>query len=131
MRFHAGHRQGKSVGNLTASGYGARVGYWPCLRAPFIEVSIGKHRFAVWYGLPSYLKGDDMASKNFAPPRWDSEGWPICDWWVKRRPDHSYRCTTRAWFRWGDRVICRRHAAGWLRQGKTMTVLTVADRKVA
>jgi hypothetical protein len=36
--------------------YGIRVGYWPCLDAPFLQISFGKHIFEFWYGLPSYLK---------------------------------------------------------------------------
>jgi hypothetical protein len=30
------------------------VGYWPCLRGPFLQVAFGKHIFELWYGLPSY-----------------------------------------------------------------------------
>lgn len=40
---------------------GARVfrmglcfGYWPCLRAPFVQVGIGLKTLDVWFGLPSY-----------------------------------------------------------------------------
>lgn len=35
---------------------GLRIGYWPCLRAPFISVSLGFVAVDVWYGLASYLK---------------------------------------------------------------------------
>jgi hypothetical protein len=41
---------------------------------------------------------------------------PDCDWdgWTK------HPCHRKASFRWGTRYICANHAAGWLRQGKTM-----------
>ena len=38
-----------------ALGYGLRVGYWPCLRAPYVQVALHHWRVEVWYGLPSYL----------------------------------------------------------------------------
>lgn len=31
------------------------LGYWPCLKAPFLQLGIGTHLIDVWYGLPSYL----------------------------------------------------------------------------
>jgi hypothetical protein len=37
-----------------AIGYGLKVGYWPCLRAPYIEVAFHRWRLDLWYGLPSY-----------------------------------------------------------------------------
>lgn len=33
---------------------GARVGYWPCLGGPFVQVAVGSFRFDAWYGRPSY-----------------------------------------------------------------------------
>lgn len=29
-------------------------GWWPCLRAPFVQLSIGHMMWDVWYGDPSY-----------------------------------------------------------------------------
>ena len=40
-----------------AIGYGLKLGYWPCLRAPFIQISFNRWVFEVWYGLPSYKEG--------------------------------------------------------------------------
>lgn len=34
--------------------YGVCFGYWPCLRAPFIQLSFGTRTIEVWHGLPSY-----------------------------------------------------------------------------
>jgi hypothetical protein len=33
---------------------GVRFGYWPCLRAPFIQIAIWKWRCEFWYGFESY-----------------------------------------------------------------------------
>jgi hypothetical protein len=35
-------------------GYGLKIGYWPCQRAPFIQLAFHHWRFELWYGLPSY-----------------------------------------------------------------------------
>lgn len=40
------------------------VGYWPCLRAPFVQVAVGKHLFELWYGLPSYSSGSASSSSS-------------------------------------------------------------------
>lgn len=37
-----------------ARGFGIKIGYWPCLYAPFIEIAFNTKRYAIWYGLPSY-----------------------------------------------------------------------------
>lgn len=37
--------------------FGARVGYWPCVKAPHITVSFLFWRVDVWCGLPSYWDG--------------------------------------------------------------------------
>lgn len=37
-----------------ATGYGLRVGYWPCLRAPYMQLAFGRRRLDVWFGDPSY-----------------------------------------------------------------------------
>lgn len=34
--------------------FGIRCGYWPCLYAPFIQVSFCELRLDIWHGLPSY-----------------------------------------------------------------------------
>lgn len=33
---------------------GARVGYWPCLGGPFVQLAVASVRLDVWYGRPSY-----------------------------------------------------------------------------
>ena len=35
-------------------GFGFTVGWWPCLRAPFIRLSAGNFIIEVWYGAASY-----------------------------------------------------------------------------
>lgn len=42
-----------------ALGFGIRVGYWPCLHAPFIAVDWMSHRWEIWYGAPSYLTEEE------------------------------------------------------------------------
>lgn len=37
---------------------GLKVGYWPCLRAPFISLCVGNRIVDLWCGLPSYLEHD-------------------------------------------------------------------------
>lgn len=34
--------------------FGLSVGWWPCLKAPFIQVGIGTNVIDIWFGLPSY-----------------------------------------------------------------------------
>lgn len=36
-------------------GFGIRIGYWPCIRAPFIQFAFWKWNLDVWYGLPTLL----------------------------------------------------------------------------
>lgn len=38
-------------------GYGLRMGYWPCLQAPYLQIAIHRWRVEVWRGLPSYRGG--------------------------------------------------------------------------
>jgi hypothetical protein len=33
---------------------GLRVGYWPCLRGPYVQVVFACWRFEAWFGLPGY-----------------------------------------------------------------------------
>jgi hypothetical protein len=35
-------------------GFGARVGFWPCLEAPYLQVAFHRWRIEMWFGLPSY-----------------------------------------------------------------------------
>lgn len=30
---------------------GVRMGYWPCVRGPFVQVNIGRYYRSWWYGL--------------------------------------------------------------------------------
>lgn len=32
---------------------GIRFGYWPCLRAPFVTLTLLRWHLDVWFGLPS------------------------------------------------------------------------------
>ncbi len=57
--FHLDTRAGKqgiapSGAPLQALSYGVKVGYWPCFRAPYIELAWGAKRHALWYGLSGY-----------------------------------------------------------------------------
>lgn len=45
---------------------GLKVGYWPCLRAPFISLCVGSRIIDLWWGLPSYL---ETAHRKWAWPR--------------------------------------------------------------
>jgi hypothetical protein len=57
-RFHAAVRVGKrNAEGHYALAYGLRLGYWPCLKAPYIQVAFHRWRIEVWLGLPSYLRG--------------------------------------------------------------------------
>jgi hypothetical protein len=41
--------------------FGIRVGYWPCLLAPYVQLAFWKWRLDIWHGLPSLAqveKGD-------------------------------------------------------------------------
>jgi hypothetical protein len=40
-----------------AIGYGLKVGYWPCLKAPFVQLALHRWIVDVWFGLPSYRGG--------------------------------------------------------------------------
>lgn len=47
-------RLGPDERPLTVRAIGVKFGYWPCLRAPFVELAFGRRRYEIWYGLPSY-----------------------------------------------------------------------------
>lgn len=56
--FHLARRLSrKSPEGRHAWSFGLRVGYWPCLLAPYVAVDFGKHRLEAWYGLPSVREG--------------------------------------------------------------------------
>lgn len=43
----------RSPDNRPMFALGARIGYWPCLFAPFIQVTFWRWHFEAWHGLPS------------------------------------------------------------------------------
>ena len=58
-KFHAAVRDGKTRGKedgsmLRARSFGVKIGYWPCFRAPFIEIAWNTKRYAMWYGYSGY-----------------------------------------------------------------------------
>lgn len=53
LRFYA-RRNAESTDGRTAFYVGLRVGYYPCLDAPFVQLALAYWRFEFWYGLPSY-----------------------------------------------------------------------------
>lgn len=56
LRWH--HRTGKSDGDRYVSAYGFRIGYWPCMEAPYFQLALGKHRFEIWHGLGTEVLTD-------------------------------------------------------------------------
>ncbi len=30
--------------------YGGRVGYWPCVGGPFVQITVGKKHLSIWVG---------------------------------------------------------------------------------
>jgi hypothetical protein len=50
-------RTPQSIDGRHAVGVGARLGFWPCLGGPYVQVSLGTRRYELWYGRPSYLHG--------------------------------------------------------------------------
>lgn len=44
----------KSPAGAQSFGFGARVGYWPCLRAPYVQFTLLFWHFDVWFGDESY-----------------------------------------------------------------------------
>jgi hypothetical protein len=48
--------------------FGLKVGFWPCLQAPFIQFAFHRWILEVWFGLPSYrFKG--RPQKRVLKPR--------------------------------------------------------------
>jgi len=42
-----------------ALAFGASIGYWPCLHAPYLQISFGSRRLDMWHGPPSYRTEGD------------------------------------------------------------------------
>lgn len=36
--------------------FGFRLGYWPCLKAPYVQIVFAGYRCDFWWGLPSYKR---------------------------------------------------------------------------
>jgi hypothetical protein len=55
-KFRKRHRRSRTQQGTGRHAWtiGLRLGYWPCLKGPFVVVEIATHRFDFWYGLPSY-----------------------------------------------------------------------------
>ena len=57
LRWHVrdGHTMTASDGSvIRVRSFGVRVGYWPCLRGPYLELSVNTRRLDIWFGLASY-----------------------------------------------------------------------------
>ena len=46
----------KSVDGIGVIKIGVCCGYWPCLKAPYLQFSIGIRILDLWYGYESYRK---------------------------------------------------------------------------
>lgn len=46
----------RSPDNRQQWSLGLRIGYWPCLRGPYVQVAVLCWVVDLWYGLPSYKK---------------------------------------------------------------------------
>ncbi len=57
------------IKDLEYISFGFRVGYWPCLKAPYIQIVLAGWRCDFWYGLPSYRYGKE-----------DREKFPVSVW---------------------------------------------------
>jgi hypothetical protein len=56
VRHHKRSYEGRSAMSL-----GARIGYWPCLKAPFVQLSLIFWVIDIWHGIAdkgSFEKGD-------------------------------------------------------------------------
>lgn len=45
--------------------FGLQVGWWPCLRGPFISLAFNRRRYEVWFGLPSYLPKENAITRSW------------------------------------------------------------------
>jgi hypothetical protein len=53
--FHAMRRRtNKSPAGASVLMLGMRIGYWPCLKAPFVQLTFWCWLFDIWYGEKSY-----------------------------------------------------------------------------
>ena len=46
VRLSAKSRDGRH-----ALSFGMRFGYWPCLKAPFVQLAVGPYLVDLWFGL--------------------------------------------------------------------------------
>lgn len=46
-------RSGSAPDGRRVVSFGARIGFWPCLGGPFVQVTIATRRYTVWVGRPS------------------------------------------------------------------------------
>jgi len=53
LRFQVNHTALSPTG-APAVALGLRVGYWPCLGGPFVQLALATRRYDLWYGRPSY-----------------------------------------------------------------------------
>lgn len=44
MRFHT------KTERREVYSFGIRMGYWPCVNGPFVQVSLGNYYRSVWFG---------------------------------------------------------------------------------
>lgn len=47
------------IKDLEYVSFGFRIGYWPCLKAPYLQIVFAGWRCDFWYGLPSYRYGKE------------------------------------------------------------------------
>lgn len=52
---HMFRRHKQNAEGHYAWGFGARIGYWPCLRAPYLTIDYGTRAIDLWVGWRSYL----------------------------------------------------------------------------
>ncbi len=55
-------RTTKKNNNKHVLRFGFCFGYWPCLRSPYLQLSIGIYIFELWYGYCSY-KAKEVLSR--------------------------------------------------------------------
>jgi hypothetical protein len=53
LAFHSQSRHLKvRADGVRSCGFGLQVGYWPCLKAPYVSLVFLFHRHDLWFGLP-------------------------------------------------------------------------------
>lgn len=91
MRLHATRRRlRRSTDGQQAVALGLRAGYWPCLKAPFVQATVGPYIASVWLssqtwdcvppGAPEYEAFDlgrtfSSAAERAAARAQQREGW--------------------------------------------------------